>query len=62
MNFGKNLQVRDRLVAMGCADEKTVFCSNHFSHNGKHVNYEEFSEIAAKDGFIASYDGLEIEF
>jgi len=47
---------------LGCADEKTIFCSNHFSHNGTNVLYEEFSEEASKHGIITSYDGMEIEF
>ena len=62
MNFSENLQVRDRLLKIGCADENTVFCSNHFSHNGYDVLYEEFCELAEKNGFIVSYDGMTVEF
>lgn len=62
MNFTENCQARDRLVKIGCADEKTVFCSNHFSHNGYDVLYEEFCELAGKNGFIVSYDGMTVEF
>lgn len=62
MNFERNIKMRDRLLAEGLADEKTVFCCNHFSHNGAHSLYDEFVEIAAKEGFITSYDGMVVEF
>lgn len=62
MNLNDNVKVRDRLISLGCADDKTMFCSNHFSHNGEDVLYEEFSRHAADVGFLCSYDGMEIEF
>ena len=61
MNLERNIAMRDRLLAEGLADGKTVFCCNHFSHNGAHSLYDEFVEIAAKEGFITSYDGMEVE-
>ncbi len=62
MNLSENIQVRERLIAMGRADEKTVFCSNHFSHNGDDVLYEDFSVLAEKNGFLTSFDGMTVEF
>ena len=62
MCLNDNIRVKERLIKIGCADENTIFCSNHFSHNGENVLYEEFSEIAKKAGFLTSYDGMEIEF
>lgn len=62
MNLKDNVRVRDRLLDIGCADEKTIFCANHFSHNGDSVLYEEFAEIAAKESFLTSYDGMIVEF
>ncbi len=62
MNLADNVKVKTRLMEIGCADEKTVFCSNHFSHNGQDVLYEEFSVIAKKEGFLTSYDGMIAEF
>ena len=62
MNFERNLITRDRLKAIGAADEKTVFCSHHFSHNAGHVLYHDFTPLAAKEGFIMSYDGMTYEF
>lgn len=62
MNLERNIIVRDRLIEIGCADKSTVFCSNHFSHNGGKVLYGEFSKEAEKVGFLTSYDGMEYEF
>ena len=62
MNLNDNIRVMNRLKEIGAADENTIFCSNHFSHNGADVLYEEFSEIAKKSGIITSYDGMEVEF
>lgn len=61
MNFKMNLEMRRRLYEIGVADERTVFVSHHFSHNGGAV-YDDFAPIAEKDGFLVSYDGLEVEF
>ena len=55
-----NAEVRDRLMAIGCADEKTIFCVHHFSHNGG-ATYDEIVPVAEKMGFVVTYDGLEIE-
>lgn len=52
-------EVRDRLVEMGAADDKTVFCFHHFSHNGAKI-YDELVPIAKEMGFIVSYDGMEV--
>ena len=62
MNLERDLLVRERLYAIGCADEKTVFCANHFSHNGGNVTYGVFAERAKGKGFLTSYDGMTVEF
>lgn len=62
MCFNDNLKIKNRLMEMGCADENTIFLANHFSHNGEDVLYEEFSQIAAKKNFLATYDGMTVEF
>ena len=62
MCLEKVLAVRERLYKINAADGNTVIVLNHFSHNGGNVLYEEFSDIAARHGFIVSYDGLEMEF
>ena len=58
MSFEENKKVRDRMFDMGVADDKTIFVSHHFSHNGINVVYDDFVPIAAKEGFLVSYDGM----
>ncbi len=60
MDLWRCAALREKLKEMGVADDHTVFVLNHFSHNGTDVLYDDFKEIAAKEGFIVSYDGLEI--
>ncbi len=54
-------EVRDRLLSIGCIDEKSVACVNHFSHNAPNVLYEDMKREAAKYGMICSYDGMTVE-
>lgn len=61
MTLQMNIEVRQRLLQMGIADKSTVFCTNHFSHNGIGVLPSEMKEIAADNGFISSFDGMEVE-
>ena len=61
MSLAENVRVRERMIEMGIADEKTLFVCTHFSHNGTNVVYDEFMPIAAKEGFITSYDGMVLE-
>lgn len=61
MNLYRNKIVRGQLTELGCGTEKTVWCCNHFSHNGKST-HEELVEIMGKEGFLVSYDGMEAEF
>ena len=53
------VDLRQKLITTGAADERSVFVLNHFSHNGG-LNYDELCKITAKDGFIIAYDGMEI--
>lgn len=53
-----NLRMREKLTAIGAADENTIFVANHFSHNGC-APIEEIEK--AMPGFIVSYDGLTVE-
>lgn len=59
MGFDTCIEVKNRLLKT-CADKKTIFIINHFSHNCK-VTYDEFVPIAEKENFQVSYDGFEIE-
>ena len=56
-----NAEVRERLLSIGCADESTIFCAHHFSHNGGLI-HDDLVKEAAKIGFLVSHDGMEIEF
>ena len=57
MGFDQDVMIKNMLIEKGLADERTVFVSNHFSHNG-HVLYEEAQERMAPHGFLISYDGM----
>jgi phosphoribosyl 1,2-cyclic phosphate phosphodiesterase len=61
MGLEENVLVKNKMIELGYADENTVFISNHFSHNGTNVFYDDFMPIAAKEGFITSFDGMTIE-
>ena len=58
MGISDNLRMREKLYAIGAADENTVFIANHFSHNGL-VPHEEMEKRLP--GFLVSYDGREVE-
>ncbi len=59
MDLDTNTETAERLKYQGNSDSRTVFCSNHFSHNGGAI-YDEFSEIAEAKGFITAYDGMSV--
>ena len=61
MGLEANIDVKNRLIEEGYADENTVFCCNHFSHNGG-TTYDELVPIAKEEGFLVSYDSMEYEF
>ena len=62
MNADRCKTIKDRLIAEGYADEKTVFCLNHFSHFGIDCDFDSFCKLPNIREFTVSYDGLEIEF
>ncbi len=57
-----NTECRRLLADAGMTHSGTVFCLNHFSHNGKDALYDDFEKIAAKEGFLTAYDGMIAEF
>lgn len=61
MSLDAVLTVRKRLEEIGCADEKTVWCVNHFSHNGG-LTHEQLSELTDEYGILTAYDGMTVEF
>lgn len=60
MSIYENVRVRERLLDLGCADRNTIFCCNHFSHNGL-ATYQQMCAIASGYGFRVSYDGMKID-
>ena len=60
MGIDAGYDIKKRLTEIGAADGHTVFCFNHFSHNGVKI-YDELVPIAAEMGFLVSYDGMELE-
>ncbi|MDL2287019.1 hypothetical protein LJB90_00410 [Eubacteriales bacterium OttesenSCG-928-G02] len=60
MGLDTNIITRDKLKQLGIIDENTINCINHFSHNGKLI-YDELVPVAEKEGFLTSYDGMELE-
>lgn len=61
MNFRMNLAVRDRMVAIGCADSNTQFVATHFVHVAAPFQ-DHYEEVMGEEGFIAAYDGIELVF
>ncbi len=61
MGLPRNIKTRGQMFEVGLVDSNTKFVLNHFSHNGGDAVYDEFEPIARKNGFITSYEGLEIE-
>ena len=61
MNVDDCINVKNKMLSIGVADENTIFILHHFSHNGK-VSYDQLVPIAKESGFLVSYDTMEIEF
>lgn len=59
MNFERDFEVRDRMLASGLADGNTVFVANHFSHNGR-ATYAEAIKPENAQGMLVSYDGMDL--
>lgn len=60
MSLGADIRVRKRLEEIGCIDKNTVCVINHFSHNYEGALYDDILHEAEKEGFVVSYDGMEV--
>ena len=60
-NLKACVEMKERFIKEGFADDNTIFVLHHFSHNGGAV-YDDFAPLAEKEGFLTSYDGMEIDF
>jgi len=62
MNLERDRIFRKMLINLGAADDNTVFCLNHFSHNAGAALYVDMVIPAEKEGFLVSYDGMTYDF
>ena len=60
MGLPNVVEVKQKMVKMGCVDANTKCMINHFSHNGE-ISHEELCQNAQKLGFITSFDGMSVE-
>ena len=62
MGWNGDVRTKERLEAMGCVHDNTVFILNHFSHNCGHgLSHEEMEALAAPKGFLVACDGFTAE-
>lgn len=61
MGLPDNIAIRERMLREGMATADTKFIASHFTHiyNPAH---ERITPIFAEKGFLAAYDGMEVEF
>ena len=59
--FGDIKRIVERMRENGMVDDNTKLCVNHFSHNAPDILYENRS-VYENQGYIMTYDGLEVEF
>lgn len=60
MGWAEVLKLRERLVAIGAADQSTRFVLNHLSHMND-MTHAQWVAFAAPYGIDVAWDGLEIE-
>lgn len=61
MGIPDNIRVRNQMYELKIANEKTIFIITHFAHSfGPY--YDRMEHLASENGFIAAYDGFQIEF
>lgn len=61
LSFGNIKTICKKMRENNVIDNNTKLCCNHFSHNASNVLYKD-RHIYESDGFIMTYDGLEIQF
>lgn len=61
MGFPDNIKIRERMLREGMAREDTLFVATHFVHTFNPI-HERITPIFREHGFVAAYDGLNIEF
>lgn len=61
MGISANLRVAQRLKDIGAADDSTIFCVHHFSHNGGKT-YDELVPIMKEHKMLVSHDNMVVDF
>lgn len=61
LSFGNVKRISKKMLKEGLINSSSVLCVNHFSHNASDVLYES-RKIYENEGYIMTYDGLEIVF
>lgn len=61
MNFRQNRELKDRLMELGAADEKTRFAVAHITHNHAPL-HEKIEAYFQGSGIETAYDGAFFEF
>lgn len=60
MSLKENIETKERMIAIGAADENTRFICHHFSHNALAL-HRETEEYMKPYGFMVAYDGLTLD-
>ena len=55
-----DLKIQSRMMEHGMTDEKTVFVATHFVHTYGPIQ-DEMEQEFQKYGFIAAYDGIDVD-
>lgn len=61
MGFEENIEVKERMIKSGAAGSGTIFVSTHFAHSFAPF-HQRLTDKLQPYGFVAAYDGLDIEF
>lgn len=61
MSLKENVQLIEKMRALGLVHDETIYVASHFSHNGG-LNHEAMQRLSEADGILTSYDGMEVEF
>ena len=61
MNINDNIDLVESLRDLACVDNKSQVLLTHLNHNSRLI-HEDFERLAKENGFIAAYDGIELEF
>lgn len=61
MGLPDNIKVRERMLEEGMAESTTKFVLTHFVHRFNPL-HERITPIFAEKGFLAAYDGMDVEF